>query len=261
MIRIKKLKKYIYILVSLFCLSFVQTKPAQKPAAPIKHKFMIIPFEGKMYMSLIDHKFNQETKQTQKQIKADFRKGTAEQVTKKVKDLKHDVLNLMSDTVKYGKDIRKLYQFIKYSYDVLPDQNNYIAPAKEKKGKAIDKGQIVVETNAEKRFMNADISTDVLKTMETKYKTDVFIFINQIDITSENVALAEDGTKNTRTVTLHYTVFNSKNVELNSGTSATKFPNDVNKPEKVISDYISKLAKEIADRANKALVKEDAKKK
>jgi hypothetical protein len=228
--------------------------------AQIKHKVMLIPFEPKLYMSQIDHKINAETKLTQKEIKEVFRKGINAELAKTLKQ-KYEVLDLLKDTAKYKKDILAIYKNITFNYEKVPDQSNYKAPVEEKgkKGTAITNGQILVETNADARFMNAKVTNPALiPSLYAKHKTDLFLFINQLDIISNQLAVGDMGTSAERIITLHYTVFTVDAKEINSGTCSIKFPADVNAPVKIISGYVSKLGIEITRRIALALAKIEA---
>ncbi len=223
-----------------------------------KFKVMIIPFEPKMYMSQIDHKINAETKLTQKQIKEVFRKGVNNELSGVLKK-NFEVLDLLKDTTKYKKDLFAIYKSLTYSYDKVPDQNNYKAPLteKDKKNQTIKNGQLIVETDPNARFMNAKIKSPALiPGLYAKYKTNLFLFVNQIDIGSNAVISNETGTVSERVLILHYTVYAVDAKEINSGTCSLKFPGDINNPSKIISSYINKMAAEINRRINLALAKE-----
>jgi len=244
------LRKYFIFLVS-FLLSLASYSQA-------KLKVMIIPFEPKMYMSQIDHRINAETKLTQKQIKDVFRKGVNDELSRVLKK-NFEVLDLLKDTTKYKKDLFTIYKSLTYSYDKAPDQNNYKAPVteKDKKNQTIKNGQLIVETDPNARFMNAKIKSPVLiPGLYAKYKTNIFLFVNQIDIGSNAVISNEMGTVSERVLSIHYTVYTVDAKEINSGTCNLKFPGDVNNPSKIISLYISKMAVEINRRINLALAKE-----
>ena len=224
---------------------------------------MIVPFEPKMYMSQIDHRINAETKQTQKQIRENFRKGVNEELARALKKT-GEVLDLMKDTAKYNKDVFSIYRGLTYSYDKVPDQANYKAPVteKDKKNQRIKNGQLIVETDPNARFMNAKVKNPALiPALYAKYKTNLYVFVNQIDIGSNAVISNETGTVSERVLILHYTVYTVDAKEINSGICSLKFPGDVNTPSKIISSYISKMAVEINRRINLALVKEAAEKK
>ncbi len=173
------------------------------------HKIMLIPFEPRLYLSEIDHNINVETKLTAKEIRYKFRDGLNDQLYKAFKAVKYNVVDLMEDTVKYKKDIEGIYQFLSYDFQKVPDQNNYQPPKKEKDQKKIEKGQLNVESNTDARFMNAKVTNaKVVPILFGKYKTDVFVFINQLEIkssTNNGPADLGDGNGN-RKIIVHYTV-------------------------------------------------------
>ncbi|HRH12508.1 MAG TPA: hypothetical protein PLU73_13400 [Bacteroidia bacterium] len=227
-----------------------------KTPVTVTHKVMLIPFEPRLYMSEIDHHINSETKMSAKQIKYTFRDGINEQLFKSFKNVKYGVVDLMEDTVKYKKDIEGIYQFLNYEYMKIPDQANYKVPVKEKEEKKIEKGQLNVETDVEARFMNARMSNPkALPALNSKYRCDVFIFINQFEIRAVGSAVPGEFTNPNanRKALIHYTVFTKDMKEINSGIAETEFESNLNNPKKINEKYISKLAQQICERTIKAL--------
>jgi len=207
-------------------------------------------------MSEIDHHINAETKMSAKQIKYTFRDGINEQLFKSFKNVKYGVVDLMDDTVKYKKDIEGIYQFLNYEYMKIPDQANYKVPVKEKEEKKIEKGQLNVETDVEARFMNARMSNPkALPALNSKYRCDVFIFINQFEIRAVGSAVPGEFTNQNanRKALIHYTVFTKDMKEINSGIAETEFESNLNNPKKINEKCISKLAQQICERTVKAL--------
>jgi hypothetical protein len=174
---------------------------------------------------------------------------------KAFKNSKYAVLDLMEDTVKYKKETEAIYQHLSYEYLKVPNQENYKAPEKDKKEKAIVKGQVNVETNTDARFMNAKITNPKLvPVLYGKYKTDVFVFVNQLDIKSAMSTTELSGTGNEyRKIVVHYTVYSYDAKEINSGIAEQEFPNDLNNPTKIVDKYFSKVAETISFRVLKAL--------
>lgn len=230
-------------------------KPERETAAA--HKVMIIPFETRMYMGEIDQKINAETKLTAKEIKYKFRDGLNEQLYKAFKANKFNVVDLMEDTAKYKKDLDGIYQFLSYEFQKVPDQQNYQPPKKEAEKKKIEKGQLNVESNSDARFMNAKVTNaKVVPILYGKYKTDLYVFINQLDIkASGNKGLAEMGDGNAnRKIVVHYTVYTLDAREINSGIAEEEFEAGLNNPKKIIDKHFSKIATTIVERVNKGLV-------
>jgi uncharacterized protein YqfB (UPF0267 family) len=230
-----------------------KSKSEREPAAA--HKVMIIPFEPKLYMSEIDRSVNAETGMTAKQIRHKFRDGMNEQLYKAFKTAKYNVVDLMDDTAKYKKDLEGIYQYLTYQYQKVPDQEHYKAPEKEKEEKKIEKGQLNVETNSDLRFMNAKITNaKVVPLLYAKYKTDIFVFVNQLDLKSAgSPGKANLGVNPDRLVTVHYTVYTYDAKEINSGIAEVEFEPELNNPKKIVDKHFQKLADAIVQRVNKAL--------
>jgi hypothetical protein len=191
-----------------------------------------------------------------RQIKFAFRDGINEQLYKAFKNVKYSVVDFMEDSVKYKKDLESVYQFLNYDYQKIPDQANYKAPVKEKNEKNIDKGQLNVETDVDARFMNAKLSDPkIISTLSSKYKSDIFVFVNQVMIKAAGAAVPGEivNTKADRTLIVHYTVYTKDMKEINSGIAETTFESTLNNPKKINEKYMSKIAAMIAERTVKAL--------
>lgn len=219
------------------------------------HKVMLIPFEPKLYNSEIDYQINKETKLSGKEIKYKFRDGINEQLYKAFSKNKYSVVDLMEDTVKYKKETSSIYSHLSYEYMKVPDQENYKAPKKDKEEKAIQKGQLNIETKTDARFMNAKINNaQLVPLLYAKYKTDVFVFINELDIKASMATTELSGAGNEyRKIIVHYTVYTYDAKEINSGIAEQEFPMDLNNPTKIIDKYFSKVAETISLRVLKAL--------
>lgn len=228
-------------------------KPSSKEALS-KHRIMLIPFENRMYLSEIDFMINKESKLSGKQIKATMRDGLNEQFYKKLKS-KMPVVDLLDDTVKTKKDLENIYQYLSYQYVKVPNQENYKAPVKEKEEKTINHGQLSVESNSDARFMNAKLKNATLVPyLSGKYKTDLFLFINELDIKSLNGIPGDVSATSSRKIILHYTVYTVDAKEINSGIAEVNMPSSVNNPAKIINSYFAQLADIVASRIEKALL-------
>lgn len=231
-------------------------KGGEKAPAPGKHKIMLIPFEPRLYMSEIDYALNKESKLSGKEIKNVFRDGINEQLYKSLKT-QHMVIDLLDDTVKTKKDLSSIYQHLNLEYMRVPDQKNYKPPVREKEDNKIKNGQIVDESNTDQRFMNAKLNNATLVPyLYGKYKSDIFVFINQLDIKASNSGGPADVNTTTdgfRKLVIHYTVYTFDAKEINSGIAETQFPTALNDPKKIVSGYFSKLSQIITERINLAL--------
>lgn len=218
-----------------------------------KNQIMLIPFEPKMYMSQIDHRIHEETKMDQRKIMQSIRFGLSEQLERKLSP-RFGVVNLMRDTVRNKKDIEAIYKNISYRYVPVPDQNKYKAPVDPVQKSGIKNGQLAVESDPIKKYIDTKvINPRLIPDNYAKFKTNVFVFINQIDILPSLPSPGDMYAPSTRSITVHYTVYTVDAKEINSGISEIKFPNTVNSPTKISADYLSKIAEEIALRIEKAM--------
>jgi hypothetical protein len=244
----------------LLLVSFSQNKTISEKSKTERevaatHKVLLIPFEPRLYFGEIDYNINAETKLPAKEIKYKFRDGLNEQLYKAFKTAGYNCLDLMEDTAKYKKDLDGIYQYLGYDYQKVPSQENYRPPEKEKQQKNIEKGQLNVETNSDERFMNARItSPKTLPLLSSKYKTDVFVFINQLDVKASGSKDPSQVNSNiNRKIVVHYTVYTSNGKEINSGVAEEAFEATLNNPKKIIDKYFSKIAATIVLRVNKGL--------
>lgn len=256
------MKRILFVLVALVpYLALAQNttisrKSNEDRELAASHKAMIIPFEPKLYMSEIDQQINLETKLSAKEIKYKFRNGLNEELYKAFKFSKYNVLDLMEDTAKYKKEIENIYQFLAYDYQKVPNQENYKAPEKEKKEKKINKGQLVVETNSDARFMNAKITNGKLvPSLYNNYKTDLFVFINELELKAAGSGNydAYSVEKANRQIIVHYTIYTFDGKEINSGIATEEFDSELNVPKKIIEKHFSKIAATIVSRLDKQL--------
>jgi hypothetical protein len=260
MYSIHKTAAILYLISYFFCLNLKgQDKTissGNKPAVNVntKHKIMLIPFENRMYLSEIDFLINKDSKLNAKQIKATMRDGLNEQFYRRLKS-KMAVVDLLDDTVKTKKDLENVYQYLSYHYLKAPNQDNYKPPVKEKEEKTIHNGQLTVESNSDVRFMNAWIkNASIVPYLSGKYKTDLFLFFNELDIKALNGIPGDLATNPARKIILHYTVYTVDAKEINSGIAEVSLPANVNNPTKIINTYFAQLADIVVARIDKALL-------
>lgn len=239
----KVFKKYIAVILLnlLGLLSFAQDGTRNTSSAAATGKIMLIPFEPRLYMSEIDMKVNQLTKWNFEKIRENFRKQLNNQLKLQLKSTA-TVVSFYSDSIKMAKDLAYIYRSVSLSYDLVDKPN---APITKQNG--IKNGQLAVEASTDKRFMNTKITdTKLLEYLSTKYKSDYFVFINQLDITnnSETYNLATDTYM--RDVTVHYTILDKAGKRISAGIATSQFSSKENDPKKIVSQSFSPAAGIIA---------------
>jgi hypothetical protein len=183
-----------------------------------------------------------------------MRDGLNEQLYKKLKGTM-SVVDMLEDTAKTQKDLGNIYQYLAYQYQKTPNQEKYKAPSSDKENKNVNKGQLTVETNGDSRFMNAKLKNATLVPYLTgKYKTNLYLFVNELDIKSFNAIPGDFSSDSNRKIIVHYTIYTFDAKEINSGIAEIAMPVQVNNPTKIINTYFSQIADLIAQRLNKALL-------
>ena len=111
----------------------------------------------------------------------------------------------------------------------------------------------MAETNSDARFMNAKLKNATLVPyLYGKYKTDLFLFVNELDIKSFSAMPGDLTANSTRKIVMHYTIYTYNAKELNSGIAEVDLPTTVNNPTKIINTYFAQLADIIVARLQKA---------
>lgn len=247
----KKNITFIFLnLLVLFSMAQEGTRTTQTTVPGTVGKIMIVPFEPKLYMSEIDMKVNQQTKWQFEKIRENFRKQLNNQLKAKLQSTA-PVVSFYSDSAKMSKDLMYIYQSTDLSYDLASNPNPNAQPVKES---GIKNGQIAVETNTDKKFMNIKMNdAKALDYLYNKYKTDYFVFINQLDIVNnaDSYNLATDTYM--RDVTVHYTILDKTGKYIAAGAATSQFSSKENDPKKIVSLSFAPIAKYISDKLTGAI--------
>jgi len=208
-------------------------------------KIMLVPFEPKLYMSEIDQKINQQTKWDFNQMREFFRHQLDNQLKLKLQSIESPVMTFYIDSAKTAKDLEFIYKSTSISFDKV-DQPT--APTVDnKKESGIKNGQLAVELSSDKKFTNLKLSnTELISFLGKKYKSDYFVFINELDIRtlSETYDLASDSYQ--REVTVHYTIVDAASKLIAAGAATSRFNSKINDPKKIVSQTFSPIAGYIA---------------
>lgn len=247
------IKKYsIFIsfhFIVLFSLAQEGTRAPKNNDQAVIGKIMLVPFDPKLYMSEIDMKINQQTKWNFEKIRENFRQQLNNQLKLKLQSTA-PVVSFYSDSAKMAKDLYYIYNSTSLSYDLVSKPKTQ--PVKQS---GIKNGQLAVEVNTDKKFMNVKVTDlKMLSYLHTKYKTDYFVFVNQLDITNDmnSYDIATDTYQ--REVAVHYTIVDKAGKNLSAGMSSSRFSSKENDPKKIVALNFSPISADIASKLT-AIVK------
>lgn len=209
-------------------------------------KIMIVPFEPRLYMSEIDKKVNEQTKWNFNQIRENFRRQLDLQLQQKFKAY-NSVMSFYTDSAKTAKDLGYLYSSLRHSYDLVDKPSTITSKTIAKTG--IKNGQVQVEMNDDKKFMNAIVAdADALPYFTKKYNTDYFVFINQLDIKNDPTSYNITTATYQRKVDVHYTIVDKNNNLIAAGIASSNFSSKENNPKKIVELSFAPVAKFIANK-------------
>ncbi|MEI6487697.1 MAG: hypothetical protein WCP52_01975 [Bacteroidota bacterium] len=209
-------------------------------------KVLLIPFEPKLYMSEIDMKINQQTKWNFEQIRENFRHQLDNQLKSKLQNIS-SVVSFYTDSSKTWKDLMYMYKSTSLGFELVEKSSKPASPNQKQSG--IINGQLQVEVNNDKKFMTARIDDkEMLTYFNNKYKTEYFVFINELDLKSvpESYNLSTDSYL--REATVHYTIIDKAGKTISSGLIPTSFSSKENNPKKISNTCFVPIASTIATR-------------
>lgn len=239
--------KYSLILSAVLASGFMHAQDgtrSNKSTSTLTGKIMVVPFEPKLYMSEIDKKINDQTHWDFNQIREYFRHQLDAQLQLKLKT-QSSVISFYSDSIKMAKDLKYVYTSTRLSFDPLdkPSSGNPVAS----KNSGIKDGQVAVEMSSEKKFTNIVLNDPAALTyLSNKYKTDYFVFINQLDIKNDANSYNITTDSYLRKVDVHYTILDKSGKLITAGIASSSFSSKENNPKKIVAQSFSPTATYIA---------------
>lgn len=246
-----RFKKYIHFFSVFFLLPFLiqaqeGTRTTTTSGSTQTGKIMLVPFEPKLYMSEIDQKVNQQTKWNFNQIRENFRHQLDAQLKLKLQSIA-PVVSFYSDSTKMTKDLEYTYLSSNLSYDLLTQPSSATAPTKKQDG--IKNGQVAVEINNDKKFMNTKLpNLEVLNYLNNKYKVEYFVFVNELDITTMMDSYDISSDTYQRQVAVHYSILDKTGKTISAGLATSTFSSKENNPKKIVSSTFTPIAATIASK-------------
>ena len=210
----------------------------------ITGKIMIVPFEPKLYLSEIDMKVNEQTKWKFDQIRENFRHQLDTQLKLKLQSV-GTVLSFYSDSATTWKDLMYTYKSTGLSPDLVGKPTD--ASSINKKESGIKDGEVHVEMSNDKKFMNTKITDkELLSYLNTKYQSEYFVFVNELDILSvpDSYDMSTDSYK--REVAVHYSIIDKTGKTLNAGLLSSRFSSKESNPKKIVALCFSPIATSIS---------------
>jgi len=244
---------------------------------------LLIPFESKMYFSSVDVDIAKNTGLSYDEIRKRMRYGLANQLLLSMDRSISAVSLIHHDTSKIYSDLDLVYSSIGYKYRLLPKEEKIDTTNKSKveklKGKlnklvhhqnsdnkqqgpkdyqsaSIYNGEVRSTNDYSERYMHTSIhNPDLLSTLENKYETNYYIFINELNI--EQTKRHHETHELIKRIKVHYTIFDLQYKEISAGASLVYMPSSIDDISTIINKYLSEIAREICSKLPYTITEEE----
>lgn len=236
--------------------------------APAGHKVMIIPFDLYNYFSDADPALAKANDKKVTDVSTLFRYGLCYNVNARIIS-QYNTYNILADTaLGADADLSKLYASLQYEYErpmnsrdkdsipsgMLPGKDLFgfdTGTEQDKSEKHREDGK--VSSTGDKTYLNAVLlHPEILRSLQEKYGTDLFLFINQFELVT-NYTHCLDQTANyfERKVIVHYSIYNADGKELRGDSVTVLFSSGdtdiddiIGKNFPVVGDYLAESLRE-----------------
>lgn len=240
----------LHLFFSFFLLSFLSLAQEE-----VKHSYLIIPNEPKLYISTADRDIAQRTGATYVQIRETFRRALVKELQQEFSKLGTSQI-LLADSGEVYADLKYTYYNIGYKYEPTPAEETMVKDF-EKTKKFIEKvlpkkEEHVAEVKDEEveHFMNTSIhNPNLLAYLNEKYGSTRFIFINQLDIKDEPKSAYDYGTGDLdRVVRVHFTIVDINGNVISAGLAKKEFPAKYSTTQLIVSYTFPTIVKFISNK-------------
>jgi len=228
-----------------------------------KDHLMIVPFQPKMYMSDVDRDVGKTNNIDFYKVMGFFRLGLDNALVIRAKE-EYEVITMHADVPDINRDLNYIYKSIGYDYELVPVKDEMADATKAKKimnkfkkkeapktvsETKIDGGQVVSEGEMIERYMSTKvINPNMLSFLTEKYKTNLYLFINQLDIKNSVSDYRDYESDNfSRVIQAHYTLMDADGHKIAGGKTKEYFNSNTNDIRVIIKDHFTALADSMLD--------------
>lgn len=225
----------------------------------IYHKVMLIPYDPLFYLSDAEIDIAEATKKDPLSIRESFRKNIDYNIKRVISKFRPCIalLSDMDSMPSLKETLISIYSKTGYRYDKpLPipfkqaDQDS-VKSKKNPLAKNEEDSKIAAQYITAKRdahYMNAILSKpSLLNELYGQYGTDVFVFVNQLEIKTNYSSCLDIANKIfKREIMLHFSVFDKEGKQLAGAFALSFFPSDSNNAFDIMKNCFPELAMFVA---------------
>jgi len=241
----------------------------EKPVKEYKYnKVMIIPYRPNMHVSDADPELCRATQKTSSEIRTQFRAEFDYSVTARIMPIYKTRPIMRAQTEEDMETLGNIYRSVRYAYEPTK-KPNYEEIFKEKvtlkdrlqqklklkfekkdqaSTQADDIEQAYLTSGQDDKYMRAEIKNDsLLHKLEKEYGTDLFVFINQLEIKTLSKSCYDLQIKNyVREVKVHFSIYDSDGREISGDVISVIAETSSNDVSAIVQKAYPKLTEEIA---------------
>lgn len=237
---------------------------AQNDSLP-HHTLLLIPYQPKMSMLEIGKAVHDKTGLGFDAITEKFRRLMDAALYKSFNNT-YKTTSLLTGRQKSDSMISYIYSSTSYKYDLIDKKGKDTAGGEFnpnlQKAHFIHNGQLDVPIDDRQRFMNVAITNPkLLQHLFNRYNTDIFLFINEMDIVNtKNPAEEIEDYTYRRQVWVHYSILDKTGKYITGGIATSYFPFNQNDPEVIGKQYLAVPANTIFNDFNTCMLMQHGKK-
>lgn len=220
---------------------------------------MLIPYDPLFYLSDAEQEIAEQTKEPSEKIQASFRKTIDISIQRYISRFRPciSMLNDADSLPSLNQSLQLVYSKAGYRYDKpmpIPYKPEKLDSLKEKKRG--NKNEVLdsriatqyISIPADAQYMNAVITKpSLLSDLYDQYGTDVFVFVNQMEIKTNYSSCLDIANKiYKREMMLHFSVYDKNGKQLAGAFSKSFFPSDSNNAYDIMRNCFPELAKVVA---------------
>jgi len=216
--------------------------------------FLIVPYKPMMHLSDADNDLARYSEMNQQEVRNQLRLGLLKNLNTKLV-MEYEVKIPDQDFVESDdRDLELIYNSLAFGEDtVFPLKANSKKDSMHWK-KKIFKAETPTKKTIDKTYINVDFyDQHLLSDLATKYRSDYFIFLNELDIKTNFADCLDLALKiYQRELKVHYSVFDRTGKQVFGDVAVVNFPSNSNDVDEIIasnfpgiSDHIISSVKEV----------------
>jgi hypothetical protein len=241
---LKKLPSFLFFSFVFFN-SFSQSNFS---ADSLYKKILLIPYNPMMHLSDADHDIAEYSEKPAAQVRAEFRNGIMRYVNSELSENyeTYSMLSRESDNLK--KDLDMIYGSLNYEMDTVFPVSHPLKDTLQKKSLFTKKSSVKVAEIHDLKYMNVILShPELLQVLSGKYGTDLFVFLDQLDIVTNYSDCLDLAMKiYRRQFKIHYSVFDASGKQLYGDVAVSDFQSNSNDVNNIMEKNFPRLAEYIA---------------